>query len=452
MLHVVNAEPAAPKCTDVAHRVVAALGSDPTQALVLLDATGTFVWSSPSLFQVFDVDLATADPFRNAMHPDDLALVDEIFRTELDGQADETYGVDRRFELLVRLRSPGGAWRWVALRLLNRVDDPAVDGMLFQLTLANQEHATVQAFDAAAVGAPTTEVLSMVLGALLSGGTGDAQAVVFDLDGCCIGATPGAGIGPGASEASDEWRVVSDGRVDLRADVEGPTGERLGTLVLVSNFPDVRPYTRSLAAAVARRVGLVLDAENAREALRHRAERDPLTGLWNRQTLLDHLERDDLGTHASAAFIDLNRFKSINDELGHHVGDRVLLEVAARLRAIVRDDDAVARLGGDEFVVIRHGCSADEAALDAAVIEAALDGDVDADGHVVPVKVSVGVASGAAARREALLAEADAVMYASKGRRPRHDDEPGSVAFRYRSPREPRELGEASTSHDEPGR
>ena len=94
----------------------------------------------------------------------------------------------------------------------------------------------------------------------------------------------------------------------------------------------------------------------AEERLHHIAHHDVLTGLFNRFSLKGHLDqalaasRRD-GSRVALLFIDLDRFKVINDTLGHHVGDELLIEVAHRLQETVRDSDVVARLGGDEFAV-----------------------------------------------------------------------------------------------------
>lgn len=98
----------------------------------------------------------------------------------------------------------------------------------------------------------------------------------------------------------------------------------------------------------------------AEERLHHIAHHDVLTGLFNRFSLKGHLDqalaasRRD-GSRVALLFIDLDRFKVINDTLGHHVGDELLIEVAHRLQETVRDSDIVARLGGDEFVIMLTG-------------------------------------------------------------------------------------------------
>ena len=94
--------------------------------------------------------------------------------------------------------------------------------------------------------------------------------------------------------------------------------------------------------------------------IERQANYDTLTGLANRSLLQDRLEQalltaTSFGTRIAVAFVDLDRFKYINDSLGHHVGDELLKEVAARIQACVRECDTVARLGGDEFVLLING-------------------------------------------------------------------------------------------------
>lgn len=162
----------------------------------------------------------------------------------------------------------------------------------------------------------------------------------------------------------------------------------------------------------------VTDRKNAEERLSHLAQHDALTGLANRPLLLAHLDSALQGDRQlCVVFLDLDRFKIINDGLGHAAGDRLLQEVAARLRTVVRPGDVVARLGGDEFVLLCHGVHSEDEAL--AVAERVLVGlrppvELDARSEVV-VAASAGVAvaeTGCSA--ETLLRDADAAMYAAK--------------------------------------
>jgi diguanylate cyclase (GGDEF)-like protein len=159
------------------------------------------------------------------------------------------------------------------------------------------------------------------------------------------------------------------------------------------------------------------------EELAFLATHDDLTGLPNRTLIRDRIEqmlvRANLSqTPVAAFFIDIDNFKSINDTLGHSVGDELLCAVAGRLDSAVRGTDGLGRLGGDEFVVIAEGVSLGagpeliaERLLDALKEPFKLDGAEEAQ---VFVKASVGIASGYRATADELLRHADIAMYRAK--------------------------------------
>ena len=159
--------------------------------------------------------------------------------------------------------------------------------------------------------------------------------------------------------------------------------------------------------------------------LRHQALHDTLTGLPNRALLLDRLghalargRRERLLT--AVLFIDLDRFKTINDTYGHDGGDRLLLAVAERLRAALRPSDTVARLGGDEFVVVCEALgNRHEAVAIAERLIGAMRAPVTLQGTAVVVSASVGLAvtEGDTHDPEQLLGDADLAMYRAKERR-----------------------------------
>jgi diguanylate cyclase (GGDEF)-like protein/PAS domain S-box-containing protein len=195
--------------------------------------------------------------------------------------------------------------------------------------------------------------------------------------------------------------------------------------------------------------GLVISAHDisARRELEYRlahlAAHDPLTGLANRTRLLEHLETARAGSEVdperlAVFFIDLDRFKAVNDLYGHEVGDRMLVNVARRLVHAVRPADFVARFGGDEFVVVCEDLDPEAAVAIAARLETILGDPVKLDGVTLQVFASVGLVDGSAsANAEALLAEADAAMYVAKSRR-RGEDRPRPLPVAER-----RELAEA---------
>ncbi len=128
----------------------------------------------------------------------------------------------------------------------------------------------------------------------------------------------------------------------------------------------------------------------------HQAHHDPLTGLPNRKLLLEQLEsalaKAD-GVPLALFLLDLDRFKDVNDTLGHQMGDRMLEHVAGRIRSALRPEDTVARLGGDEFAVLLTDVPGEDHAIEVAVrIRAALAEPFRTDGVLIELEASVGIA------------------------------------------------------------
>ena len=158
--------------------------------------------------------------------------------------------------------------------------------------------------------------------------------------------------------------------------------------------------------------------------LEHQALHDPLTSLPNRALLLDRLRhalargRRDRSSIA-LLFVDLDRFKAVNDSLGHDAGDRVLIGVADRLPGVLRPGDTVARLGGDEFVVLCEDVrSKDDVTVIADRILASLSQPFALAGGEAYISCSIGIALASADGRDAeeLLGDADMAMYRAKER------------------------------------
>ncbi|WP_308922470.1 EAL domain-containing protein [Janthinobacterium sp. J1-1] len=184
----------------------------------------------------------------------------------------------------------------------------------------------------------------------------------------------------------------------------------------------VRERTAELAGANALLQGEIAERRQAEARVHHMAYHDSLTGLPNRALLADRLERAMLASQRSGRklavmFIDLDRFKNINDSLGHMTGDILLKDVAARLCRAVRASDTVARLGGDEFVVLVPGIrGAEEAATVAAKIIESLTPAFPLEGHVLHITPSIGIClyPDDGADVDALMRHADAAMYHAK--------------------------------------
>ena len=165
---------------------------------------------------------------------------------------------------------------------------------------------------------------------------------------------------------------------------------------------------------------------NHEERLMNEAQSDPLTGVWNRggfrQYLRERFERKRAqgGQELAICFVDLDKFKLINDTYGHAAGDAVLQWVAQNIQATIREHDSVARLGGDEFVVVFERVASQlDAAAAAERIRAAVSDEFFWHEDSIDVRASVGVAwSGASPEGdEQLLAAADSAMYSDKRRR-----------------------------------
>ena len=174
-----------------------------------------------------------------------------------------------------------------------------------------------------------------------------------------------------------------------------------------------------------RMIGMVRDIteEKLREdKILHQAFHDPLTGLPNRvyfRILLDDALARARHTHSplALAYLDLDRFKPINDRLGHQVGDQVLSTLAIRMRDGLRASDHVARLGGDEFVAILEGSGTPaEAHAAADKLQVLIQQPFHIDGHVLQVGVSIGVVlyPDHGDNAETLIARADQAMYEAK--------------------------------------
>jgi diguanylate cyclase (GGDEF)-like protein len=179
----------------------------------------------------------------------------------------------------------------------------------------------------------------------------------------------------------------------------------------------------SLTGVVAVSVYQVVTVMRRQQAIiEHQAMHDGLTGLPNRNLLEDRLAQNlaqaaRSGEATAVLMLDFNRFKQVNDQLGHEVGDRLLCEISQRLTGALRKTDTVARLGGDEFVILLSGVqSVHDAVLVAEKILAATAPPVIINGHVLTPGVSIGIAlyGEHGADAECLLRHADAAMYRAK--------------------------------------
>jgi diguanylate cyclase (GGDEF)-like protein len=175
---------------------------------------------------------------------------------------------------------------------------------------------------------------------------------------------------------------------------------------------------------IARSIRYAIERKRAEVALAHQALHDPLTELPNRALFLDRLEQalaraQRSSVNVAVLFLDLDRFKVVNDSLGHEAGDRLLVDVANRLRGVVRPGDTVARFGGDEFTILCDVRGERDAVLIAERVAAAVEAPFTLDDNEAFLTTSLGIALTTGrvdARAEALIRDADAAMYRAKER------------------------------------
>ena len=225
--------------------------------------------------------------------------------------------------------------------------------------------------------------------------------------------------------------LVSDG---LKSAMGAPVyqdGEPIGSLVVASYDEDRRygPMEQEMLLAFAEHASLALNDASAVEAMRkafadavHQAHHDILTGLPNRALVLDRLDHALArqvrgGRRSGVLFVDLDRFKAVNDTLGHSIGDEVLVRIGERLLAAVRPGDTVGRLAGDEFVVVCEEIEAAELLQIAQRLLRAIEEPLPLYGRDTVITASIGVAHvDGGGRAEDVLRDADVAMYRAKER------------------------------------
>ncbi len=239
-----------------------------------------------------------------------------------------------------------------------------------------------------------------------------------------------AGAGPlllarGNAEAPEAAQLAALGhREAIVVPLRDESGV-LGTLMVADRMGHVRAFLASdipVLETAANQAALALRNGRLLSQLRHEALHDVLTGLANRAKFRDGLEQsltrlESVGGRFAVLVLDLNGFKEINDSLGHHSGDELLVHVADRLRASVSAEATIARLGGDEFAVLDPTAGSAQAAFAVAeAIYGSIVQSLELEGIEVAVDASIGIALAPDHARtvSGLLRCADEAMYAAK--------------------------------------
>jgi diguanylate cyclase (GGDEF)-like protein len=421
------------------HRALTAFAEQFPCGVVLLDPEFRVQWASPafaSLLQLEDdpVGMAVLD----LLHPDDLAEILPMALAVLGNAETATGAAAQAVELPIRVLT--GAGTYAPMSVAGRVcgDDGST---IVTVRPAAERHALNRVLDELSRGAGLDDVLDGLLDLLRAQFGIDEVWVVHDLTGVRTvlgGSTSGRSSGgPELSLLTELREDGCSGEVRHREDhwlapVLSHTGETLyGVFVL--HRPDraePKPFDLHVLARTTSLASLAFARAFDDHMLQIAATTDHLTGLLNRGTF--ELSVAQASIHPDSyplvlAFVDVDRFKAINDDHGHHVGDAVLQEVARRLQRTVRGGDVAGRLGGDEFGVLAKAVSSADQfesrlarVFDEPVV---VDGDplvvTGSDGDPLVVTGSVGIAvAHSEAEVEDLMRRADAEMYLRKRTRP----------------------------------
>ncbi|HEU4644868.1 MAG TPA: EAL domain-containing protein [Burkholderiales bacterium] len=378
---------------------------------------------------------STVDELMQRVHAEDLARVVAVSMAVVKGERDD-YVEEHRY------RAADGSWKWLQSR--GKVSERDAGGRALRMTginlditarkraeqaLAEREQRFRDVVEAS--GEYVWETDASWRYTYLSA---RVEAVLGHLRADLLGRTPREFMPLGESRALDEWFERNAQAGQPFRDLVHRSITKSGKVIWqqVSGTP-----VRDAAGRITgfRGTGADITArKQAEERIQHLATRDALTGLPNRALLADRAGQAILAAARSRGMlavllIDLDRFKLVNDSMGHRAGDALLREVAERLQNTLRREDTLARLGGDEFVLVWDGLkTAQDAALVAQRVQAILQRPFTVEGRALNVTACVGVAIYPEDGRDfgELLKNADTALYDAK--------EAGRDAFRFFSP------------------
>jgi diguanylate cyclase (GGDEF)-like protein/PAS domain S-box-containing protein len=394
-------------------RTRALLESTP-DVIAVVEPDGRLRYASPAAARVLgcapDGELPS---IFDLVHADDLTAVLQASQAAMDGDP-------RTVEF--RLRHADGSWRWFEAVGNDMRHDPDIEGVVVTAHDITARKETEEAYRAEGTrfGAMLQHLSDMI--------------VVVDKRGNLQWASPSARdfVGDETSYVHlvhpDDIAVAIETYTDLLA-TPGAVRRFECRMRRGTSWRHVDTIATNLLHDPAVR-GIVCnardmtDSKQAQAELDRQAYHDVLTGLPNRALFLDRLEMalsraKRRHTNVAVLFLDLDRFKVINDSLGHEPGDRLLAAVARRLEGALRPEDTVARFGGDEFTVLCEDMGADlEPVGIAERISRALATPFTLDDREVFLSASIGIAVAPTeqARADVLLRDADAAMYRAKER------------------------------------
>ena len=399
------------------------LARNATDLITVLEEDGTICYESPTIERILGYlpEERIGKSAFDYLHPEDKDRAKATFAEALDNPGQ----VQRPVEF--RLRRKDGTWRHMETTRTNLLNDPAVKGVV-----ANSRDITERRRAEEALRESEERYRAVVE---------QSPEAIWLFDPTSKQVLETNTTFQGMFGYSDEelkemtnYDFVTHSREDIDAGVRrivqegrGFFGERKyrrrdGTVLDVEVSGSVIPYQgEEVVCGVARDL---TERKELEEQLRHQAFHDSLTELPNRTLFLDRLghalaraRRED--GPVAVLLMDLNDFKVVNDSLGHDAGNKVLVEVAKRLRGCMRPGDTAGRIFGDEFAVLLEAPSGmEEASRVAERLQEGLQAPFDVDGEEVFVSPSIGIALGESPdnRPEEVLRQADLAMYEAKRR------------------------------------
>jgi diguanylate cyclase (GGDEF)-like protein/PAS domain S-box-containing protein len=437
-----------------------ALVQGSSDVVMVIDGEGVVSYASPAVREVlgYEAEEVITRPFTDLLHADDAARAPSV----LERQPVSRGGRSHEYRIAHR----DGGWRVASVRVADRRDDPAVQGYVVNLRDVSARRRAedllgeqADLLEAIAKGAPLEITLDKIvrmlerqldqtlaiIGLLDDDGYIRARAarsvpaeIVDFWDAMPPDRGTGVALRSGMGELY-EYDLVEDPRLGPAAGLfathgftqardatlRAPrSGEVVGALTLLHrDTSDLPAAGLELVQRAVNLAAIAVERHRFEARLEYQARYDPLTDLPNRLGLREHIQ-EALGRLADAPgvvavlFLDLDRFKVINDAEGHAVGDLVLQQVAARLQSVLEPGEALGRFGGDEFMVVagplRRG--ADATAVAARFAAALRSPVLLPDGDEIFVSASIGIActSDQADTAESLIRDADVAMYRAK--------------------------------------
>ena len=406
-----------------------------SEAVVVVGWDGQVVDTNPAYHQMMGYsreEVLTMNSL-DIIHPEDLPRIVEHFERQLDDP-----GVGPAAD--IRIQHKDGSWRWLETRLQRHPDmDDVVVVNARDVSERRGGEQLLQGqsrvLELIARGVPLADTVAAV-SEVIEQRVDDARTgVIVHADAALVRApdlpaewrrdvTIGLMNDAPAADGLDGWLGTLAVQYGLSHGYATPIRDRdgrdLGRILLYRDAKDVPGKVQQQALeSLASLLAIAVERQAVEAELAHQAHHDQLTGLMNRNGFVVELDRMiERGDNPRAVlFVDLDRFKEINDRHGHRFGDLVLEEIARRLRKNIRRSDLLARFGGDEFVAVLGAIGENDAEPFARRMLEALEAPIFVDGTEVGVSASIGIAAPGDTEIDTaeLLQQADVAMFRAKG-------------------------------------